>query len=125
MIGLASVLVQTAAILRPLDRLRRDVAQRWEGDEVLVEAEYPEEVAPLVGDINTLLARNREIVARSRRQGATAETSPRRLRAGDLGVVHLALRSGPRPIAMQGVRSGSRPRGRRVASRSRVVGTSG
>ncbi len=70
MIGLARVLVQTAAILRPLDRLRRDVAQRWEGDEVLVEAEYPEEVAPLVGDINTLLARNREIVARSRRQAA-------------------------------------------------------
>lgn len=69
-IGLASVLVQTAAILRPLDRLRRDVAQRWDGDEALVEAEYPEEVAPLVGDINTLLARNREIVARSRRQAA-------------------------------------------------------
>jgi signal transduction histidine kinase len=69
-IGLASVLFQTAAILRPLDRLRRDVAQRWDRDEALSEADYPEEVAPLVGDINTLLVRNREIVSRSRRQAA-------------------------------------------------------
>ena len=35
-IGLASVLFQTAAILRPLERLRRDVAQRWDGDEALI-----------------------------------------------------------------------------------------
>ncbi len=69
-IGLASVLAQTAAITRPLDRLRRDVAQRWERDEELSEADYPEEVAPLVGDINGLLQRNREIVSRSRRQAA-------------------------------------------------------
>lgn len=69
-IGLASVLFQTAAIVRPLNRLRRDVAQRWDRDEVLSAAEYPEEVAPLVGDINTLLERNREIVSRSRRQAA-------------------------------------------------------
>lgn len=69
-IGLASVLVQTASIVRPLDRLRRDVAQRWEKDEELSEADYPEEVAPLVGDINALLQRNREIIARSRRQAA-------------------------------------------------------
>ncbi len=69
-IGLASVLVQTTAILRPLDRLRRDVAQRWDREEALSEADYPEEVAPLVGDINMLLDRNREIVSRSRRQAA-------------------------------------------------------
>lgn len=69
-IGLASVLFQTAAIVRPLDRLRRDVAERWDEDEALNEADYPEEVAPLVGDINTLLERNREIVSRSRRQAA-------------------------------------------------------
>lgn len=69
-IGLASALVQTAAITRPLDRLRRDVAQRWERDEELSETGYPEEVAPLVADINGLLHRNREIVSRSRRQAA-------------------------------------------------------
>lgn len=69
-IGLASALLQTAAITRPLDRLRRDVAQRWDQDEELRETDYPEEVAPLVGDINGLLHRNREIVDRSRRQAA-------------------------------------------------------
>lgn len=69
-IGLSSVLLQTAAIARPLDKLRRDVAQRWERDEELSEADYPEEVAPLVSDINSLLQRNREIVSRSRRQAA-------------------------------------------------------
>ncbi|MCU0902391.1 MAG: HAMP domain-containing histidine kinase [Tabrizicola sp.] len=70
LIGLASVLAQTTAILRPLDRLRRDVAQRWDREEALSAADYPEEVAPLVSDINTLLERNREIVSRSRRQAA-------------------------------------------------------
>jgi signal transduction histidine kinase len=69
-IGLASVLFQTATVVGPLNRLRRDVAQRWDKDEALREADYPEEVAPLVADINELLARNREIVARSRRQAA-------------------------------------------------------
>jgi signal transduction histidine kinase len=69
-IGMASVLLQTAAIVRPLDRLRREVSQRWDRDEELSEADYPEEVAPLVGDINALLQRNREIVSRSRRQAA-------------------------------------------------------
>lgn len=69
-VGLASVLLQTTAILRPLDRLRREVAHRWDHDEMLSEADYPEEVAPLVGDINALLTRNREIVSRSRRQAA-------------------------------------------------------
>ena len=69
-IGLAGVLFQTAAIVRPLDRLRRDVAQRWDKDEEMNEADYPEEVAPLVADINGLLQRNRDIIGRSRRQAA-------------------------------------------------------
>jgi signal transduction histidine kinase len=68
--GILTVLVQTSAIVRPLEKLRRDVAARWDGNEALVETDYPEEVAPLVGDINTLLQRNREIVQRSRRQAA-------------------------------------------------------
>jgi signal transduction histidine kinase len=69
-IGLSSVLLQTAAVARPLDKLRNDVARRWESEEELNEADYPEEVAPLVSDINLLLQRNREIVSRSRRQAA-------------------------------------------------------
>ncbi len=69
-LGLVSMLLQTAAILRPLAKLREDVAQRWLREEKLDQTEYPEEVAPLVGDINTLLERNRDIVSRSRRQAA-------------------------------------------------------
>lgn len=69
-VGLAGTLLQTAIILRPLEKLRKDVAHRWERDEILARADYPEEVAPLVDDINTLLQRNRDIVGRSRRQAA-------------------------------------------------------
>jgi len=69
-VGLVSTLLQTAAIARPLDRLRKDVAHRWERDEALSPEDYPEEVAPLVSDINTLLQGNRDIVERSRRQAA-------------------------------------------------------
>lgn len=69
-VGLAGTLFQTAVILRPLERLRKDVTRRWERDETLNAVDYPEEVAPLVDDINTLLQRNRDIVARSRRQAA-------------------------------------------------------
>jgi len=69
-LGLAGTLAQTAAILAPITKLRTDVAHRWEREEVMNVADYPEEVAPLVGDINTLLQRNREIVGRSRRQAA-------------------------------------------------------
>lgn len=69
-LGLFSVLAQTAAILRPIEKLRQDVANRWERDEALSEADYPEEVAPLVADINALLERNRDIVGRARRQAA-------------------------------------------------------
>ncbi len=70
LIGVVTVLLQTAAIVRPLDTLRKDVAARWDRDEELVETDYPEEVAPLVGDINTLMQRNRDIISRSRRQAA-------------------------------------------------------
>jgi signal transduction histidine kinase len=69
-VGLVGTLVQTAVILRPLEKLRQDVAHRWERAEVLNSADYPDEVAPLVNDINTLLQRNRDIVGRSRRQAA-------------------------------------------------------
>jgi signal transduction histidine kinase len=69
-LGLLGVLLQTAAILSPLAKLRTDVARRWQQGEVLNQTDYPEEVAPLVGDINQLLQRNRDIVSRARRQAA-------------------------------------------------------
>jgi len=63
-------IAQTTAIIHPIDRLRRDVAGRWELEEGLNPDEYPEEVAPLVADINDLLERNREIISGARRQAA-------------------------------------------------------
>lgn len=69
-VGFLGVALQTAMMLRPIQRLRQDVAHRWEKGEVLSTADYPEEVAPLVGDINVLLQRNMKILRRSRQQAA-------------------------------------------------------
>lgn len=69
-LGLAGAFLQTAAITAPITKLRRDVLNRWEAEEELQPEAYPEEVAPLVGEINELLDRNREIVGRARRQAA-------------------------------------------------------
>ncbi|MEL6571202.1 MAG: sensor histidine kinase [Pseudomonadota bacterium] len=56
--------------LRPIEKLRRDVADRWNSDGLLPAETYPIEVKPLVDDINELMTRNRDIVNRSRRQAA-------------------------------------------------------
>ncbi len=69
-VGLMGMVAQTAIMLRPIRQLRQDVAQRWEKGEVLDSNDYPDEVAPLVDDINYLLQRNLEIVRRSRQQAA-------------------------------------------------------
>jgi signal transduction histidine kinase len=70
LLGIAGTILQTTAILHPLELLRKDVAKRWEAEEGMNADEYPEEVAPLVTDINELLERNREVVSRARRQAA-------------------------------------------------------
>ncbi|MDP5219797.1 HAMP domain-containing sensor histidine kinase [Ruegeria sp. 2205SS24-7] len=70
LIGVAGSLLLTSIILRPLRKLRTDVAHRWDGDEDLKPSHYPEEVSPLVRDLNQLLGRNRDIVSGSRRQAA-------------------------------------------------------
>ncbi|MDW4550005.1 ATP-binding protein [Defluviimonas sp. D31] len=69
-LGIAGAILQTSAIVRPLTKLREDVAHRWDREEALDPGDYPSEVAPLVSDINTLLERNRDIVERGRRQAA-------------------------------------------------------
>lgn len=68
--GLVSAWLQMAVVLRPLRQLREEVASRWERDARLDPQDYPSEVAPLVGDIDLLLARNKETVARARRQAS-------------------------------------------------------
>ncbi|MFA3919698.1 ATP-binding protein [Ruegeria hyattellae] len=70
LIGVAGSLLLTSVILRPLRKLRSDVAHRWDRDEDLKPSDYPEEVSPLVRDLNQLLGRNRDIVSGSRRQAA-------------------------------------------------------
>ncbi len=70
LIGVAGSLLLMSAILGPLRKLRTDVAHRWDRDEDLRPGDYPEEVSPLVEDLNQLLRRNRDIVSGSRRQAA-------------------------------------------------------
>jgi len=65
-------LVLISSVLRPLGRLRSDVARRWDDAEAgqIDPAPYPDEVAPLVNDLNRLIDRSRETLDRSRRQTA-------------------------------------------------------
>ena len=70
LIGVASSLMLMSFILGPLRKLRTDVAHRWDTDDDLKPTDYPDEVAPLVDDLNQLLRRNRDIVSGSRRQAA-------------------------------------------------------
>jgi signal transduction histidine kinase len=69
-IGAVGLFMFVQSILRPLHRLRKDVAGRWDHKEGLDAHAYPIEVAPLVTDINSLLVGNREILANARRQAA-------------------------------------------------------
>lgn len=68
--GVLATVLWTSVMIRPLTKLGEDVSRRWDEGVALRSKDYPEEVAPLVTDINTLLARNREIVDRARRQAA-------------------------------------------------------
>lgn len=69
-LGVAGAALLASAVVRPLNRLREEVTHRWDTTEALKPEDYPDEVAPLVTDINMLLGRNREIVERGRRQAA-------------------------------------------------------
>ncbi len=52
--------------LRPLREVRQALKRLERGERASLEGEYPEEIAPLVDDLNALLKSNREIVERSR-----------------------------------------------------------
>ncbi len=52
--------------LRPLREVRDALKLVELGEKASLEGEYPEEITPLVNDLNTLLRSNREIVERSR-----------------------------------------------------------
>ena len=53
-----------------MTKLREDISNRWDADADLEPQAYPEEVAPLVSDMNMLLRRNREMISRARRGAA-------------------------------------------------------
>ncbi len=68
LLATAGALLLVLFTLRPLAQLRKDVIARKDHKEDLPVDNYPQEVQPLVADINDLLERNRDILARSRRQ---------------------------------------------------------
>lgn len=71
LLGLALVLsslLQLRFGLRPLRRIREGVAAIRRGEGEKVEGRFPPDLAPLAGELNLLIASNREIVERARTQ---------------------------------------------------------
>ncbi|MGE8641662.1 MAG: ATP-binding protein, partial [Achromobacter sp.] len=64
----AAAVVQVVVGLRPLARLRRQLAKQNAGDSSRIEGRFPSEIQPLVDDFNKVLAMNAEIVQRARTQ---------------------------------------------------------
>lgn len=67
-VGAAALL--TRAVLDPIERLSSEIENRWTTGTRLEPDAYPAEIVPLVNDVNTLVERNQDIVARARRQAA-------------------------------------------------------
>ncbi len=69
--GIGSVLINAAVILfglRPLDKVRRALADIREGRSPKLDTALPIEIAPLAIELNALIENNRRIVERSRTQ---------------------------------------------------------
>lgn len=64
----AAAVVQVAVGLRPLGRLRRQLAAQQGRNGVRIEGRFPSEIQPLVDDFNRVLAVNADIVQRARTQ---------------------------------------------------------
>jgi signal transduction histidine kinase len=60
--------IQTRWGLRPLDRLRRGLADLRSGKQTRFEEGFPAEIEPLVKELNALLVSNQEIIDRARTQ---------------------------------------------------------
>ncbi len=66
-IGLvAAVIVQVRFGLRPLRHLQEALGRVRSGDAERLEGAYPQEIAPVVGELNALIDHNTEVVARAR-----------------------------------------------------------
>lgn len=64
----AAAVVQVAVGLRPLGRLRRQLATQQGGNSLHIDGRFPSEIQPLVDDFNRVLAVNADIVQRARTQ---------------------------------------------------------
>ena len=70
-LGLGTVVAGIAVVrlgLRPLERVRRALQDVREGRAERIEEEAPREIAPLVDEVNALVAGNRRVVERARTQ---------------------------------------------------------
>jgi signal transduction histidine kinase len=63
---IGGVILQVRVGLQPLFRLQKDVADVRKGKAEAVARDYPEELTPLAGELNALLAHNQEVVERQR-----------------------------------------------------------
>ena len=70
LIGIAGAALLASALVAPIGKLGSDVKHRWDSGDTLEPGNYPSEIRPLVTDINDLMALNRDVVARGRRQAA-------------------------------------------------------
>lgn len=69
--GIGSILINAAVILfglRPLDKVRRSLADIREGRSSRLDTALPMEIAPLAREMNALIDNNRRIIERSRTQ---------------------------------------------------------
>lgn len=92
-LGMGLVVAAVAQVmlgLRPLRRLRRHLAAVRAGREERLRDDFPEEVAPLVRELNGVLDQNAEIVARARTQAgnlAHALKTPLAVLTNEVGVL--------------------------------------
>jgi signal transduction histidine kinase len=63
-----SVVLQVRYGLRPLWRLQDGVAAIRRGENDKIEGDFPQDIAPLAGELNLLVTANREVVERARTQ---------------------------------------------------------
>ena len=69
-LGVIGAVLQTSVSMRPIARLTAEISQRKKEGQRLEVNRYPQEVAPLVADLNELLERNHQIVEMGRRKAA-------------------------------------------------------
>jgi signal transduction histidine kinase len=126
-IGLViATMIQIRWGLRPLDRVRRGLAQLRSGKETRFEGEFPREIEPLAKELNALLDSNQQIIERARTQVgnlAHALKTP-------LSVITNEARASPGPFAEKVTEQAALMRQQvnhyldraRIAARSNVIG---